>query len=551
MRSAYGWVVVIFVSLFVAHACGYLFGVANQNTYFLHALQHAHPELYRHDWLVSSTTGYHAVFSFFAGQLFALDDSGATVFAIVHVVLMVVLSCGVFLVIRGTTTRGALAIFVLVMGWLVVSGERSMAGSYVWSGYLQPSLIGAAGWIIALAMYVRGRPLATGIALAAGGIFHVNFLILGIGAFALVELIVEREQRGKRLALLLAPQLVALAILLPELLSNLGSSDPQRALWVLVEFHAPIHYKPIWVVRELPNMLCWAALAVVVAPVASAYGTRPAVRRLLWWSVIVAAICALGTLIMLVPGLLSLTRLYVWRLAPFAILAAQIVIALALAASVADVRTWLGQPRWRRIAALGLLAWIVASKWLLKSGEVEPALWIAALAIAVAIVVPQDRRQALFAIGAVITLALPVWSRHEEMLHPRVAVESEGADGDALYAWVGAHTSVDAVFLTSPDMGRFRFTARRAIYADFKSPPLEGDSLVEWHARLRRMTGAAPTDKVPAQRAAWRGATGDEVLARSKELGVDYLVLDRSQAHDRIAARPVFSNASFAVYAIR
>jgi hypothetical protein len=550
VKNTLVWSVVVAVSAVVAHACGYGFAVANQTTYFLQALHRAHPELWRNDWLVTSTSEYHSLFGIFGGLMFRLDDSGATVFAITHVVLMIALLCGVFLIVRGTTTRAALVIFILVVGWLAVNGEHSIAGSYLWSAYLQPSLIGSVGWVIALAMHVRGRPLATGLALAIGGVFHVNYLVLGIGVFGLAELLAARDGRVKRLALLLLPQLVALACVAPELLANGGGSDPDHALWVLVQFHAPLHYKPSWIVRTLPSLVRWIALAIVVVPLASEYGQRPAVRRLMWWSAIAAAICALGAVVMMVPALLPLTRLYVWRLAPFSIAAAQIVIAIAVAATIANPRAWQAQPLWRRIAAVGLLVWIAASAPFTSPAAADGSLWITVAAIAIAIVAARWRPVVLVG-AALATLALPLWYRRDELLHPDASIDSDGADTDALYAWARTSTSVDAVFLTPPDLYRFRLVARRAVYADFKSPPLAPDALIEWHARLCRMNGVLPTDKVPTHRQHWLDAPGDELLVRAQQLGVDYLVLDHTPAHDHIAAHPVFANAAFTVYAVR
>jgi hypothetical protein len=549
-RSAFVWATVIATALLVAHSYGYAFAVGNQTTYFLHALQHAHPELFRHDWLVSSTNEYHSVFGFFAGLLFEIDDSGATVFAITHVVLMVMLLCGMFLLVRGVTMRATLSIFWLVTGWLLVNGEHSIAGSYLWSGYLQPSLIGAVGWMIGLAMHVRGRPLAAGIALAIGGLFHVNFLLLGIGAFGLAELIADGDHRLKRLALLLAPQLVALAILAPEILAHSKSSDPAQALWVLVQFHAPLHYKPSWIARTLPSLVRWLALAVAVAPIACTFGERPAVRRLVWWTVVTATICTAGTLIIMIPGLLPLTRLYIWRLAPFTIVAAQLVIAIAIAAVVADHRSWHAIPIWRRVAAIALCAWIAASTPFMTAADADWILWIAIGAVVISFAVPQRWRTLLFSLAAIGSLAVPLWYRRDVILHPSVQIDSEGPETDGLYEWARTTTPTDAVFLVPPDLMRFRLVARRAIYVDFKSPPLEPDGLIEWHHRLRQITGEGPTDKLPAHRTAWIQATGDELLRRAKELGLDFLVLDRSSVHDRIAIQPIFQNQAYAVFAV-
>ena len=318
-RSALVWATVIAIALLIAHAYGYGFAVANQTTYFLHALQHAHPELFRHDWLVSNTNEYHSLFGFFAGLGFELNDSGAIVFAVMHVVLMVALLCGVYLLVRGLTTRAAISIFILVTGWLFVNGEHSIAGSYLWSGYLQPSLIGAIGWLIALAMHVRGRPLATGVALAIGGLFHVNFLIRD-------RSIRYRRARGgrrpSREAARAAPRPATRR-------ARDGSGDPRPR-----EEHRPrpivVGARPISRTATLQAVVDRANVAEPrpldgtgdrCCPDRTRFGDRPAVRRLVWRTVMTCVICTLGTLVIMMHGLLPLTRLYIWRLAPFAVMA--------------------------------------------------------------------------------------------------------------------------------------------------------------------------------------------------------------------------------------
>src|SRR5664279_1799748 len=342
-QSAWVWVGAIGVAIAIAHSCGYLFGVANQVTYFIEPLHRAHPELYRNDWFATQTTMYHSLFAAAASYLFRIEDSGVIGCAITHVVLMTTLVTGVFVLVKGATNRGAFGAFVIVAAWLVINGDRSMAGSYLWSGYLQPSLIATVGWIFALAAYVRGRAFATGLALAAGGLFHANFLLLGIGMFTLAEL-VANGRSAKRLALLLVPQLVALAVLAPELVRSAGGANPDFALWVLVRFHAPGHYDPRSVAHSMPVLVRWVALAMVVAPVAVSYGCSAPVRRLVTWCWIAGAICALAVPVLMIPQLGSLTRLYVWRMAPFAQLAAMLVTAIAALATIDDPARWRAQP---------------------------------------------------------------------------------------------------------------------------------------------------------------------------------------------------------------
>jgi hypothetical protein len=539
-HSAWKWTGVILIGVLIAHSCGFLFGVTNQLTYFIAPLQRVHPELYRHDWF-ASTTAYHRVFSIAASWLFRVDDSGALACAIAHTLLMTALVTAVFTTVTGVTKRSAFAVFAIVAAWLTINGDRSMAGSYLWSGYLQPSLLATVGWVIALAAYVRGRPLVTGIALAAGGLFHANFLVLGIGMFALAELISNGGKPSRRLLWLLAPQLIALAVLAPDLVTSARGADPELALWILVKFHAPGHYDPFTVAHTLPRLLHWVVLALVVAPLAES----DAAGRLVTWCWIAAAICVLAVPVLMVPGLAGLTRLYVWRLAPFAQLAAMIVIAIAAVATIEDPSRWRDQPRWRRIAALVLAAWAVwaAPNDVGAIGGWAPA--ACAAGIVLAIVVPNLRAWVPIAI-AVASLAIVIRTRWQTIVHPRIAVATAGFETDDLYEWARTTTPPDAVFLTPPRMSGFRLFARRAIVVDLKSPPLVPDELVEWYRRLCRVTGEAHVHDVQQANRLWNAAPKAVLLARARELGADYLVLDRRPD----TAETVYASSQYAVYRV-
>lgn len=524
------------IGFLIAHSCGYLFGVANQVTYFVAPLARAHPELYRHDWF-AGTTAYHRLFSIAAGWLFCVDDRGAVGCAIVHAAVMTVLIAGVFVTVTGATKRSAFAVFAIVAAWLTINGDRSMAGSYLWSGYLQPSLIATAGWVFALAAYARGRMWLAGLALAAGGLFHANFLVLGIGMFTLAELVVG----GRRLIGLLVPQLVALAILAPDLVTSSRGTSPELALWILEKFHAPGHYDPWIVAHSLVLLARWVALALVVAPLAESDGAR----RLVAFGWIAGALCALAVPVLMVPAFAGLTRLYVWRLAPFAQLAAMVVIAIAAVATIEDPTRWRELPRWRLFAALGLAAWLVCATPSAYRAFGGWVLAVSAAAIAIAIVAPNLSRW-LPILVAVTSLALVLRPRWDVIRHPRIAVASAGFETDDLFDWARTTTPVDAVFLTPPSLGRFRLMARRAVVVDLKSPPLVPDELVEWYRRLCVVTGDPVLYDDPQANLLWNTAPKDVLLARAKALGADYLVLDRRAE----TTDTVYASSQYAVYRV-
>src|SRR5258706_7013169 len=107
-------------------------------------------------------------------------------------------------------TRARLAIFCALAGLLALGGARCLAGSYLFAGYLQPSSLATIGWLVAMVAFAKDRVLGAGIALAAAGACHANFLLLGIPLFGAAELVTTRRFDVKRMAALLAPSLVVL-----------------------------------------------------------------------------------------------------------------------------------------------------------------------------------------------------------------------------------------------------------------------------------------------------------------------------------------------------
>ena len=256
------------------------------------------------------------------------------------------------------------------------------------------------------------------------------------------------------------------------------------------------------------------------------------------------ALVVLG--VCMLPPCAVLARLYVWRLAPFAQAGAMFVIALAVLATIAEPGRWGAQPRWRQIGALGLSAWLVVSMPREIGAHGGLAIAIAAAAVVLAVIVPKLATWLPLAAG-VASLVMVLGARWDVIAHPRVAIVSEGFERDDLFAWARTDTPTDSVFLTPPSMGRFRLIARRAVVVDLKSPPLVPDELVSWYRRLCEVTGA-PLHDVPQANALWAAATRDELLARAKHLGANYLVLDRP--HDVADPAAVYSNATFVVYPV-
>lgn len=99
-------------------------------------------------------------------------------------------------------------------------------------------------------------------------------------------------------------------------------------------------------------------------------------------------------------------------------------------------------------------------------------------------------------------------------------------DEVALYARKATPETV--VFLTPPNFGRFRLTARRAIVVDFKAFPFQDNAMLEWRTRLQDCYGSAEKTGFPAARemdANYRSIPEQRLLMLARKYYASYAVL--------------------------
>ena len=511
-------VIAIAAALSIAYASNY--GSKTQLTYLVEPLRLARPELYRNDWLVTHTTAYHPVFSWLAAWLFRIDDDGAVAFFVAQLVVSVATYVALYYVVTTLVSRGALALFAVIAAWLALTEGRALAGSYLWSGYLQPSSLATLGWLITLAAWLRGRTFVAGVALACAGALHVNFLVLGVGLFAATEL-ATHPLDWRRVALLVVPQLLVLVWFVPDLTA--GADDPDLALRILEKFHAPGHYDPHRITPSALALLAWSIAAWAALPIARPLARTTALDRLWRFAWIASASCLVAAAVIWIPCALGLTRLFVWRIGPFAQLACQLVAAIAVIAVVEQPARLRLVPRWRRVVLAAAIVAIVAQRHIVPPREAYIVLAMAALIMAAARALPAAVRDYLPTALAVVSCAIATGHRRAALFDPRVA-----AAIDPMTMWARQATAVDALFLTPPAFGRFRLLARRAVVADTWSPPLIPDELVAWYRRLCRVVDipdAATHEEIERR---WTDVTGPRRLAIARYFGADYLAVERS-----------------------
>ena len=107
----------------------------------------------------------------------------------------------------------------------------------------------------------------------------------------------------------------------------------------------------------------------------------------------------------------------------------------------------------------------------------------------------------------------------------------------------------DAIFVTPPDMARFRLHAQRAIVADWKTPPASGAALAQWLDRLRRLCGVEKVTGLASLNTGYGNMSPGRIGALTREYSADFVVLgaDRCPPIVHSTFPIVFENDHFVV----
>lgn len=510
------------------------YGSLNQATYMLDPLYRAMPELFRRDWFVSETEAYLPVFGYLAQWLYVLDPNGAIATVATHIVVMLATYAAIYWLVR--SVQGGWLAFMIVASWATKSMALSMAGHYLIVGYLQPSSLATLGWVIAIAALAHDRFLICGIAAACAGALHANFLVLGVGLFALTSL-ARRDMSIRDFARVLGPQLVVLAFFVPSLLEAAGPSD--KAVWILTEFHAPIHYSPAAMIGWVEHELAWQ-----IGAYAAYFVIRDlkAARVLFRFTLVATAIVVGSALVIRYTPFVSLTQMRWARIAPFGQLATLVLMAGALI-RLASAQQPLSIMQ-RVAIVLGFWAPLYYTGRHLKLVIGWPGLAVGAALIALALT-PWQRvvRASVLVLGATV-LTYALWmSPRGSGLTTRIGYPEQRE----LSRWVHDNTHVDALFLAPPGMTWFRLIARRAVIADSKSPPLRPDLLEQWHARLTSMVLMPDAPTVQATEQRYWELTQRELEQVARTFDADYIITARTMA---FSYSPVYTTETLAVYRV-
>ena len=561
------WAIAAAASVAYGLSFGFTYGVNNQTEYMLGALRKLDPSLLANDWLAAHTLNYHPAFAYLGWLLLAVGGRGGWAVGVATVVAASAGALSLHWLARRLLPAGvALPAFLLTVAAMLATGTRAMAGSYAFDPIFQPSAIGSVALLASLAPFVEGRWLLSGVLLAAGGLFHANYLVLGLATFGLAHLALGWKGIAARALRHLGPSLVVLAVLSPVIFRAVrGGTDVARAQEILFDIRSPHHYHPRSFIGEFYPFLAWQALGLAAGGWVFRRGDGRGRR---FGAVILGllAVVWIGSTLAIVFEMKRATQLFVWRFAPYL----DVLMQLLVAATVVN-RLLAPGLRLRLTAGVtGACFAGAAGLGIAMTGRSEPTRdWLGwmggacALGVALHAIGPFAARMPapvrslatragpwVATAAAALLLALTVKPALDTLrARSNLLTGMPGAETD-LYHWIAASTPKDAVFLSPPGLERFRLGSERAIVADWKGVTYAPGELLEWYHRLEELSGRRGLRSREEVVAGYDAMDRPRLERLREEYHPSYAVVGRGR-EGALGYRSVYGNGQFSVIDLR
>jgi hypothetical protein len=335
-----------------------------------------------------------------------------------------------------------------------------------------------------------------------------------------------------------------------------------RRIFLIIR--SPHHYVPMSFLPDFAALFAWQALgllALVVLARVDPVG-RERLRALTVALFVLIGGATLSTTVVYVP---AIAQLYVWRLAPFAVLVAQLAATAALAWRSAGVLPIAG--RSLRVSALSVL--VMGLAVLAWRADVRSRIALAVLG-ALALCGPAG-------VDAVTQLRARVPRAFRDVLRPahvagaiglalflvgvlsnlrgladEVAFLSAPVLGEGpMFAWARS-TPRDALFAVPPGLQEFRLATARSVVVDWKSTPVLPGELLEWYRRLLLISGLPEVQTLADVERGYAVMGPRRIDRLARELGVDFVLFRQPFPRARLGPYPVaFADRHYIAFGTR
>jgi hypothetical protein len=553
-RAPQQWLGLLVTALVAGVSFGLHYGMSNQNAYLVAGLQKIRPGLLSHDWLAQTYQIHHL----FADIIPFLAQLGPLpwVLAILNVVLIAAALLAWHSVFQTLEPPHATACTLLLAVAFVAEGTFSVGGTYLFSSYLQPSSIAIFAMLLAAVCFLHGRYLASGLMLGFGGAFHANYLILGILVFGLAHLTLGGRGLIQRGLMQLVPSGLVFLKELPVFLTVARAPQSEASFYIFERIRAPHHLYPPSFLSDYLVYIGWLLLALAASGREPEEKRPPLIARMHGLQFALIGIVTLSTLLTTVVFIPRVSMLFLWRLAPFSVLLAQVQVIRSLVAKLTGTPVELAAPwpAWRRrVWTIGLLLPLVRLLFhrpvltdlvlplLMMVGTIGFT-WFSHRRPAAIGPAPLGRTLPTAVSVAVLLPFLFLSLKTSTLLHGAGNPSERG-----LFSWART-TDSNAVFLIPPGLQNFRLQGERPVVVDWKSSPVLANELLEWYRRMGRVTGDTAVAGLPQAEQEYSRLTPSGLASLRQEFGADYAVFRTPHS---LEGRIAYQNEGFVVLDLR
>lgn len=536
------------------------YGYSNQNTYLVHGLTRINPHFLSGDWFAHNTHHYHDKFSYVLMSVHYLGLPIDISFAVIEVLLRIMALVAIYKIIRLITNEHAFMSFMIVLVLVILERTKSVGGSYIFSTILEPSSFGSVFSLIGFLFFLHGRFFISGASIALAGYMHTNFLLLGFIYLGIAHVFLGFENLMKRVIVQFLPMIVTLAIDLPFLLNLVSSENGEKATYIFQFIRSPHHYVPNNYLVDFILFAGWSILGLTsVQLIVIEKNLRRKLAGLYGGLIGMIVVSTLLTTIVFIP---MVSKLFVWRMAPFSVLLSQVLFVTAMVSrAFSDTRESAGHCVVAVLCLLSgylfILFWYVhkygfySNKTLLFCGIAFGCgvLFFRKFISAKINPVCLSKNAVNTACIGILSLVIAYEFNSPFYSHSTLLNGHPGKSESELYRWVKT-TEPSAIFLTPPRLENFRLHGERAIIADWKSTPVDSNGLLEWYKRIQDITGLADITSVKDVNEAYLHVNIDRITFLKRKYGIGYAVLYKDKNDLSSNLPEVFRNEEFVVISL-
>jgi len=441
---------------------------------------------------------------------------------------------------------------------VILESTRSVGDSYIFSTTLQPSIFGSTFTLLGILFFLKTKYLISGILLAIAGYMHTNFLLLSFVYIGLAHIFIGKENFLPRTIKQFTPLLIILVIKLPILFAMISSENGELATYIFQFIRSPFHYVPNTYLMDFYLICGWSIVGI-----ASIYilNVEEALKRHLiaiYASLLIFVLIA--TLLTTVTFIPFISKLFVWRIAPFCNLLSQIFFVSALINFAFQQSN--NSPN-KHLLSIGLIGigGLFIFRWYAYAYGITAFNTFLIIGLFGFLLILTSRNYLDRFLGSInlqtvkyLSMALVglslIYGYNSYFFKISSFVNNyPGTAEKQLYSWVKSSPE-NSIFVTSLELDSFRILGERAVVVDWRSTPVDPDGLIEWYKRVEDVSGVNEFKNLEDAQNGY--LTMDAArLENLKDLySADYAVLFNNQNISLLNFKTVYKNEKYAVLAI-